>query len=84
MVEFLKEAAGAVPSERQLAWFDIGFYAFIHFGVNTFTDREWGDGTEPESIFNPEKLDCRQWAETVNAFCEGSRDEGDGADGKAS
>ena len=67
MVEFLKEAAGVVPSERQLAWFDIGFYAFIHFGVNTFTDREWGDGTEPESIFNPEKLDCRQWAETVKA-----------------
>lgn len=65
MIDFLKEAAGVVPSDRQLMWYDTGFYAFIHFGVNTFTDREWGDGTEPESIFNPEKLDCRQWAQTV-------------------
>lgn len=65
MIDFLKEAAGVVPSKRQLAWFDTGFYAFMHFGVNTYTDREWGDGTEDESIFNPEKLDCRQWAMTV-------------------
>ena len=65
MIDFLKEAAGVVPSKRQLAWFDTGFYAFMHFGVNTYTDREWGDGTEDEGIFNPEKLDCRQWARTV-------------------
>ncbi|MCI9230543.1 MAG: alpha-L-fucosidase, partial [Lachnospiraceae bacterium] len=51
MIDFLREAANVVPSKRQLAWFDRKFYAFIHFGVNTFTDREWGDGTEPESIF---------------------------------
>ena len=51
MIDFLKEAAGVVPSKRQLAWFDTGFYAFMHFGVNTYTDREWGDGTEDESIF---------------------------------
>lgn len=65
MIDFLKAAAGVVPSERQLNWYNTGFYAFIHFGVNTFTDREWGDGTEPESIFNPMKLDCRQWARAV-------------------
>ncbi len=65
MVEFLKEAAGVTPSPRQLAWFETGFYAFIHFGVNTYTDREWGTGMEPESIFNPTKLDCRQWAKTL-------------------
>lgn len=65
MIEFLKEAAKAVPSARQLAWFDMGVYAFIHFGVNTYTDREWGTGTEPESVFNPVKLDCRQWARTL-------------------
>ena len=37
MIDFLKEAAGVVPSKRQLAWFDTGFYAFMHFGVNTYT-----------------------------------------------
>ncbi len=65
MVDFLKEAAGVVPSPRQLKWFDVGFYAFIHFGVNTFTDREWGDGKEPESIFDPKRLDCGQWARAI-------------------
>lgn len=44
MIDFLKEAAGVVPSKRQLAWFDTGFYAFMHFGVNTYTDREWETG----------------------------------------
>lgn len=66
MIDFLREAANVAPSKRQLAWFDRKFYAFIHFGVNTFTDREWGDGTEPESIFNPEKLDCCQWARALS------------------
>ena len=67
MKQFLKELVSVVPSQRQLDWFDIGFYAFIHFGVNTFTDKEWGDGTEPESIFNPEKLDCDQWVSAIKA-----------------
>ncbi len=41
MVEFLKEAAGVTPSPRQMAWFETGFYAFVHFGVNTYTaDRQ--------------------------------------------
>ena len=65
MVSFLKEAAAVVPSKRQLDWFDIGFYAFVHFGMNTFTDREWGDGTESEQLFAPSDLDCDQWVETV-------------------
>ncbi|MBQ2545901.1 MAG: hypothetical protein II557_06385 [Clostridia bacterium] len=41
------------PSARQLAVEQMEFYAFVHFTVNTFTDREWGDGTEPEEVFNP-------------------------------
>ena len=40
---------------------------FLHFGVNTFTDREWGDGKESPSIFDPSALDCRQWARTARA-----------------
>lgn len=51
-----------VPAARQLAHQQREFYGFIHFTVNTFTDKEWGDGTESPEIFNPERLDARQWA----------------------
>lgn len=51
-----------LPSKSQLAWQDMEFYLFMHFGPNTFTDKEWGHGDEPEDIFNPTALDCRQWA----------------------
>lgn len=56
---------GATPSRQQLAWQEIGMYAFLHFTVNTFTGREWGDGTEPEDIFNPTELDCEQWCRII-------------------
>ena len=65
MNEFIRDAAHVIPSERQLRWFDTTSYAFIHFGMNTFTDREWGTGSEKEEIFNPVKLDCDQWVQAI-------------------
>lgn len=65
--EFLRQAARVRPSERQLKWFDREFYGFIHFGVNTFTGREWGTGGEDPGLFNPERLDCDQWVEALKA-----------------
>lgn len=67
MEKFLREASGVKPSKRQMDWFDMEFYAFIHFSPNTYTNLEWGDGTEPESIFNPVNLDCDQWVEAIKA-----------------
>lgn len=51
-----------LPTERQLGWHEIGFYAFVHFNMNTFSDMEWGMGDEKPEMFNPTELDCRQWA----------------------
>ena len=56
-----------VPSERQLALMEMGFYGFLHFGVNTFTDREWGDGTEDPAIFDPARLDADQWVSALRS-----------------
>jgi alpha-L-fucosidase len=55
------------PSRAQLQWQRDELAMFIHFGVNTFTDREWGDGTERPAIFNPSALDARQWARAARA-----------------
>jgi alpha-L-fucosidase len=55
------------PTADQLAWQRDEVAIFLHFGVNTFTDREWGDGTEKPSIFEPTALDARQWARAARA-----------------
>ncbi len=65
-MDFLKPF-GAVPSKRQMAHYHYEKKAFFHFGVNTFTSLEWGDGTEKESFFNPVGCDCRQWIRSIKA-----------------
>jgi alpha-L-fucosidase len=61
------EAQRPSPSAAQLAWQREELALFLHFGVNTFTDREWGDGTEDPAIFHPAALDARQWARAARA-----------------
>lgn len=53
---------GAVPSADQMRWQEMEYYAFVHFSLNTYTDQSWGFGNEDVKLFDPEKLDCRQWA----------------------
>ena len=55
-------AFGPVPTENQLRWHDMEYYAFVHYSLNTYTDQSWGFGNEDVKLFNPEKADCRQWA----------------------
>lgn len=58
---------GALPSDAQVEWQKMEYNMFVHFGPNTFTSAEWGDGKENPDVFNPTDLDCRQWAATAKA-----------------
>lgn len=64
---YIKATANVLPNENQLRWFEMEQYAFVHFGVNTFTGKQWGDGSEKEAIFDPKKLDCDQWVAAIKS-----------------
>lgn len=59
-----KKLASVRPTKRQIDWQKTEFYGFIHFNINTFTKKQWGDGTESPSLFSPTNLDATQWIET--------------------
>ena len=59
------EAVLPIPSQEQIDWQKLETYAFIHFGLNTYNDLEWGYGNTPASTFNPVNLDCEQWVATL-------------------
>lgn len=64
-VELSRRLTQVVPSQKQLAWQELEFTAFFHYGMNTFTDREWGDGKENPAWFDPKALNTDQWCESV-------------------
>lgn len=58
-------ASRIVPTKQQLDWQKMEFTCFLHFGMNTFTGNEWGDGKEDPNLFNPTDLDCEQWVKAL-------------------
>ena len=52
-LNILEKLTAVTPDDRQLQWQKMEFYAFVHYGINSFTGREWGDGNESPAIFNP-------------------------------
>jgi len=63
-MDLLNRLVSVRPTPEQINWQTLEFYAFVHYGVNTYTDKEWGDGSEDPSIFNPSALDTDMWCES--------------------
>lgn len=66
MEEKIKMAAKVIPDSQQLEWQKLEMTAFIHFSVNTFTGREWGEGDESPELFNPTEFSAEQWAKVIS------------------
>lgn len=60
--DYAETAARIVPSKRQLEWQNVELSALVCYGMNTYTDSEWGNGNEDPELFAPTELDCRHWA----------------------
>ncbi|QDS98192.1 alpha-L-fucosidase [Adhaeretor mobilis] len=58
---------GPLPSKEQLKWHQLEYYGFLHFTVNTFTDRQWGAGDESPAVFTPSELDVSQWTRVAKS-----------------
>jgi len=65
MDSFLSKITAIKPKEKQVNWQALGFTAFLHYGINTFTNREWGNGKENPEDYNPSDLDTDQWCEAL-------------------
>src|SRR5579871_5024763 len=64
---FSQNSTDLKPSPQQVEWQDLEFGVLIHFGTNTYLDREWGDGTASPQVFNPSQLDAEQWLRAAKA-----------------